>query len=148
MKNYLDILKKIDIIIFINDKDNPKIKTELIKQKITLLDKEIIYCINKVDLLPIGLKENTKKKYLNQNGNNEPLFISALSGEGIKELKEKINEIGNKIIEKRNKQKGIDDTTNSISRQSINNLEEAPQSRKTCQNEINKFFEFIKKKFK
>ena len=71
-----------------------------------------------------------------------------MSGEGIEELKEKINEIGNKIIDERNKQKGIDDTTNSISRQSIYNLEEAPQSRKTCQNEINKFFEFIKKKFK
>ena len=146
VKDYLDILKKIDIIIFVNDKDNPKIKTELIKQKITLLDKEIIYCINKSDLLPIGLKDNTKKIYLNQNDNNEPLFISALSGEGIEELKEKINEIGNKIIEERNKLKDDDETSNSISRQSFHRLEEAPRRKKTCWDEISKFFEFIKNK--
>ena len=145
LNDCLDILKKSDILIFVNDKDILKINKELIKKKITLLNVKKIYCINKVDLLPKELKENTRKKYLKENGKNEPLFVSALSGEGIEKLKEKINEFGNEIIEERNKQNNYDETTNSVSRgkSSVNlkDIEEIIKSKKNCLDRLKELFE-------
>lgn len=97
MEENIDILKKIDIIIFVNEKENLKINYELIEKKITLLNKKMIFCINKADLLIDGIKETVRKNYL-KNNNKEPIFISALSGEGIKELKENLIKIGNEVI--------------------------------------------------
>ena len=92
------ILKKIDLIIFVNDNEQKEIETKILMQKInSLKEKNIIFCINKLDL--IQEKEVYKNDYVTINkkflGKNEPIFVSAKNDEGIDELKDKINYYAN-----------------------------------------------------
>ena len=95
------ILKSIDIIIFVNDNKEKAISTKILKQKIrNLKEKNIIFCVNKSDL--ITKKDNFKKDYKNINkdilGSAEPIFVSALNKDGIDALKEKINDFVDKKL--------------------------------------------------
>ena len=73
------------------------------------------------------------------------MFVSAMNGEGIEDLKNTINAIGTEIIEK--KQKAItNEYPNSIKRKFdntiIQNLEEVQEDRKkkSCWEEVKNFF--------
>ena len=145
MIDYLDILKKIDIIILVNDNNNLAIKFDILKQKININDKKFIFCINKKDLFSSKINE-IKSNYSKINKiRNEPIFVSAMNGEGIEELKKKINLMGTEIIEKKNKKGNINEFPNSIKRKLdntiIQNLEEVQQrKKKSCWDEIKSFF--------
>ena len=144
MEENIDILKKIDIIIFVNEKDNLKINYELIEKKITLLNKKMIFCINKADLLIDGIKETVRKNYL-KNNNKEPFFISALSGEGIKEFKENLIKIGNEVIKERNINKK-EESSNSVSRAAVESfnldVKNVSQKNTSCWDQIIKYFSY------
>lgn len=50
MEKNLNILKKADIIKFVNDNKNLEVEENIINKKITLIGKKIIFCLNKSDL--------------------------------------------------------------------------------------------------
>ncbi len=141
------ILKIIDVIIFVNDNEQKEIETKILMQKInSLKEKNIIFCINKLDL--IQEKEVYKNDYVTKNkkilGKNKPIFVSAKNGEGIDELKEKINDVA-KI--KFDKEKEINETSSShqssVTRSfnSAVGLEEVNENaKKTCCEKMKKFF--------
>jgi len=146
MNDYLDILKKIDIIFLVNDNNNLAIKFDILKQKININDKKFIFCINKKDLFSSQIKE-IKTNYSKINKiRNEPIIVSAMNGEGIKELKKIINSIGVEIIEKKQKQETINEYPNSVKRKFdntiIQDLEEVQQDnkKKSCWDEVKNFF--------
>jgi len=146
MNDYLDILKKIDIIFLVNDNNNLAIKFDILKQKININDKKFIFCINKKDLFSSQIKE-IKTNYSKINKiRNEPIIVSAMNGEGIKELKKIINAIGVEIIEKKQKQETINEYPNSVKRKFdntiIQDLEEVQQDnkKKSCWDEVKNFF--------
>lgn len=146
MNDYLDILKKIDIIFLVNDNNNLAIKFDILKQKININDKKFIFCINKKDLFSNQIME-IKTNYSKINKiRNEPIFVSAMNGEGIKELKKIINSIGVEIIEKKQKQETINEYPNSVKRKFdntiIQDLEEVQQDnkKKSCWDEVKNFF--------
>lgn len=91
----INILKDIDIIIFVNDNKEKQISIKILRQKCrNYQEKDLIFCINKLDL--IKNRKAFEKEYKENNkkilGNNEPIFVSALNKEGIDTLKDKINE--------------------------------------------------------
>ena len=93
------IIKKMDIIIFVNDDKQNEISSKILKRNISnLKGRNVIYCINKSDL--INQKGIYKNEYMKINkaiiGNNEPIFVSAKTGKGINELKDVISEIAQK----------------------------------------------------
>jgi small GTP-binding protein len=95
------IIKKIDIIIFVNDYKQMEISNKVLMQRLSnLKGKNIIFCINKSDLIHQG--EIVKNEYIKINkpilGNNEPIFVSAKTNEGIEDLNDKISEfVQNKL---------------------------------------------------
>ena len=74
-----------------------EISNKVLMQRLSnLKGKNIIFCINKSDL--IRQRDIFKNKYININkaiigGNNEPIFVSAKTNEGIEDLNDKISEI-------------------------------------------------------
>ena len=106
-----NILEKVDIIIFVSDKDDLQLKfLSIIKEKIVLSDKKVIFCINKNDLLSGVEKAQIIKNFEEINFKDlklkdKPLFlVSAKTSDGIENLIKKINEYSNEIIEeKKNK---------------------------------------------
>ena len=68
MEKSLNILKKAEIIIFVNDNENLEVQNKIIEQKITLFGKKIIFCINKSDL--ISKKKSFIIDYKNTNEKN------------------------------------------------------------------------------
>ena len=106
-----NILEEVDIIIFVNDKDNLQLNfLSIIKEKIVLSDKKVIFCINKNDLLSGVEKAQIIKNFKEINFKDlklkdKPLFlVSAKTSDGIENLIKKINEYSNEIIEeKKNK---------------------------------------------
>ena len=107
------ILKKIDVIIFVNDNEQKEIETKILMQQInSLKEKNIIFCINKLDL--IQEKEVCENEYVTINkkilGKNKPIFVSAKNGEGIDELKDKINYYANIKFDKEDE---INETSSS-----------------------------------
>ena len=94
IKKELDnrLLKIIDIFIFVNDNKNISMYDLIISKKINLKGKNIIFCLNKVDLIKDKkkfIKEYIKKndKSLGKDGKNNLCIVSALNREGIDELK-------------------------------------------------------------
>ena len=106
-----NILEKVDIIIFVNDKDDLRLNfLSIIKEKIVLSDKKVIFCINKNDLFSGVEKAQIIKNFEEINFKDlklkdKPLFlVSAKTSDGIENLIKKINEYSNEIIEeKKNK---------------------------------------------
>ena len=93
------ILKKIDIIIFVNDNQHKKLEVNIVSKKFkNLKEKNIIICVNKSDL--IKNKADFIKEFLNINKgiliNNEPILVSALNNEGIEELKDILDDFAKK----------------------------------------------------
>lgn len=129
------ILKSIDIIIFVNDNKEKAISTKILKQKIrNLKEKNIIFCVNKSDL--IAKKDNFKKEYKKINkdilGSAEPILVSALNKEGIDTLKEKIND----FVDKKFGLISDDEKLTSVTRplHGVINLEvnQTPEKTKCC----------------
>ena len=120
MEKNLHILRKADIIIFVNDNDDLEINDKIIKTKISLKGKKIIFCINKSDLFLKKIK-NIEKDFRKKNNEkikeNKIFIVSAKDGNGIKELKEYVSELANDIIEKRNQDKNESDKETSVGRQ-------------------------------
>lgn len=56
MEKYLDIMKKIEIIIFVSDNENINIAFDKLEGKIKLYERKMIFCINKEDLISDGKK--------------------------------------------------------------------------------------------
>ena len=122
LNDLLNIFAKVDIIIFVKESENLKIKFELIEKKIILSNKKLLFCINKEDLIPIGDSVGIQKKYksLNQEKvTNAPIFISCLNGNGIKDLKNKILQIGSDIINQRTKNEKPREINTTVSRNNI-----------------------------
>ena len=88
-----------------------------IENKISLNDKKIIACINKVDLLNDGNKNIilTKFKEENKMFENDPIFLSAKTSTGIDKLKKLINEYSNDILKEKRKENESKNNNFSIS---------------------------------
>ena len=85
MRNNLNVLKKADIILFINDSENLKINFQTIEQKVSIEDKECIFCINKSDLFANNI-EKIKKNYKEINKEkriSDIILTSAMKQKGI-----------------------------------------------------------------
>ena len=112
-------MRKIDIFIFICDveKTNNLYYYKIIENKISLKDKKIIACINKVDLLNDGNKNIilTKFKEENKMFENDPIFLSAKTSTGIDKLKKLINEYSNDILKEKRKENESKNNNFSIS---------------------------------
>ena len=140
LKNELDtrLLKLIDIFIFVNDNTNLNIYDSIIKKKISIKGKNIIFCINKSDL--IKNKKKFTKEFIKNNQNiigkdeKENLFIvSAANKEGINELKEKIIDYAINIAEKKDKKNN--DRLSTLSRSTTfleNDKEFVFENKKKC----------------
>lgn len=99
--HYLD---KVDIIIFVNNKDELHVNTRLIENRVLLSDKKVICCINKKDLFTDAESEEIIKKFKEENEKlkDKPIIlVSAKTSDGIKELNNKINEYSIDIIDKK-----------------------------------------------
>ena len=123
LNNNLNIFTKVDIIIFVSERENLKIKFEIINKKILLSNKKLIFCINKDDLIPIGGRTGIQKKYklLNKDKiTNDPIFTSCLNGNGIKDLKNKILQIGSDIINQRTQKDNSIEKNTTVNRNNIN----------------------------
>lgn len=120
MEKSLNILKKAEIIIFVNDNENLEVQNKIIEQKITLFGKKIIFCINKSDLISkkntfLNDYKNTNKKILENN--NNIFIVSAKDGDGIKGLKESINSLAIDILKEKKTQKSESDKATTVERQ-------------------------------
>ena len=103
LPNLTYFLDSVDIIIFVNDKNQIKALTSIVEKKILLSDKIVICCINKMDLFSDGELEPILAKYKleNEELKDKPIFVvSAQTSEGIKELKDKVNDYSINIIKK------------------------------------------------
>ena len=103
ISNWINLLDNVDIIIFVNDKERIKVDTDIIKKRILLSDKKIICCISKKDLSSDAEMETILKNYKSENQElkDRPIFlVSSKANDGIKELKNKINEYAINIIQK------------------------------------------------
>ena len=134
------LLKIIDIFIFVNDNSNISTYDSIISKRINLKGKNIIFCVNKLDLIQDKkkfTKEYIKKnqKILGKDGKNNLYLVSAFNGEGIDELKEKIFEYANIINEQRDDKN--DRKLTSVSRQCIylekDNSHKNEGKKKCCQ---------------
>lgn len=122
LNNNLNIFTKVDIIIFVNERENLKIKFELIEKKIILSNKILLFCINKDDLIPNGGRTGIQKKYKSLNKVkviDNPIFVSCSNGNGIKDLKNKILKIGNDIISKRSQKENSVEKNTTVNRNNI-----------------------------
>ena len=100
---WIHFLDKANIIIFVNNKDKLDVNTSLIEERVLLSDVKVICCINKKDqfsdaenaeVIKIFKKKNEKLK-------DKPIIlVSALTSDGIEELKNKINEYSINIVDK------------------------------------------------
>ena len=100
---WIPFLDKANIIIFVNNKDELDVNTSLIEERVLLSDVKVICCINKKDqfsdaenaeVIKIFKKKNEKLK-------DKPIIlVSALTSDGIEELKNKINEYSINIVDK------------------------------------------------
>ena len=123
LNDKLNIFTKVDIIIFVSERENLKIKFEIIEKKIVLSKKILLFCINKDDLIPIGGRAGIQKKYKSLNKGkvpDDPIFISCLNGKGINDLKNKILQLGSEIIEQRTKKDNSSEKNTTVSRNNIN----------------------------
>ena len=108
------IIKKMDIIIFVNDDKQNEISSKILKRNISnLKGRNVIYCINKSDL--INQKGIYKNEYMKVNKaiigkNNEPIFVSAKTGEGINDLKDVISD----IVQKKFNNDNTDDNSSHL----------------------------------
>ena len=103
LPNLTYFLDSVDIIIFVNDKNQIKALTSIVEKKILLSDKIVICCINKMDLFSDGELEPILAKYKleNEELKDKPIFVvSAQTSEGINELKDKVNDYSINIIKK------------------------------------------------
>jgi small GTP-binding protein len=140
MKNNLNVLKKADIILFINDNENLKINFQILEQKVSLEDNECIFCINKSDLIANN-QEQIKENYKEINKEKEIsdiILTSAMKQKGIEELANKIFEIGknnNNLKKKDEKQEYYNSVQRMFNGNTILdevNIKEVDQKKKDC----------------
>ena len=142
------IIKKMDIIIFVNDDKRNEISSKILKRNISnLKGRNVIYCINKSDL--INQKGIYKNEYMKVNkaiigNNNEPIFVSAKTGEGINELKDVISD----IVQKKFNNDSTDDNSShltSVTRpfHGTFNLDDIPNVEQNHRNFCEKFCDKI-----
>ena len=109
MEKYLDIMKKIEIIIFVSDNENINIAFDKLEGKIKLYERKMIFCINKEDLISDGEKAKLIINYKKINKKEgiivDPLLVSAKSGKEIENLKNLIKKIGLEIVKKKTEKK-------------------------------------------
>lgn len=143
MQNNLSILKKTDIIIFVNDNENLKIEYKEIKKKADIKGKTLIFCLNKLDLFKNG-KSCIENEYREKNkdiiNNKEIRLISAKTGEGIDNFKEYLENLANSLYETKSDNNSTK-ISSSIDRQYNGafelNIEDIPlieQQKKNCWN--------------
>ena len=134
------LLRIIDIFIFVNDNSNISAYNSIISKRINLKGKNIIFCVNKLDLIKDKkkfIKEYIKmnEKIIGKDGKKNLYLVSAFNGEGIDELKEKILEYANIINEQKDDK--IDRKLTSVSRKYIyledNNAHKDKGKKKCCQ---------------
>ena len=141
------IIKKMDIIIFVNDDKQNEISSKILKRNISnLKGRNVIYCINKSDL--INQKGIYKNEYMKINkaiiGNNEPIFVSAKTGKGINELKDVISE----IVQKKFNNDNTDDNSSHLTSATrpfhgTFNLDDIPNVEQNHRNFCDKFCDKI-----
>ena len=86
-RTWIQYLDNVDIIIFVNVKDEIKAYTHLVKTRILLQEKKIICCINKIDLVSDGEKKKVLNNFKSENSElkQQPIFlVSAKTSEGMK----------------------------------------------------------------
>jgi len=117
-------LDGVDIIIFINEKNQLEANISQIESRVILSDKKVICCINKKDLFSDAENNETSKnfKIINSSLKDKPLIIvSAKSSEGIENLKNQIMEYSLELIkEKKNAQ--IQNSGSTIERSNNSNF--------------------------
>ena len=101
INSWIHLLDKANIIIFVNVKDKLDVNTYLIEKRVLLSDVKVICCINKKDQFSDAenakIIKNFKEK--NEKLKDEPIILtSALTSDGIDELKNKINEYSINIM--------------------------------------------------
>ena len=142
------IIKKMDIIIFVNDDKQNEISSKILKRNISnLKGRNVIYCINKSDL--INQKGIYKNEYMKVNkaiigNNNEPIFVSAKTGEGINELKDVISD----IVQKKFNNDSTDDNSSHLTSATrpfhgTFNLDDIPNVEQNHRNFCDKFCDKI-----
>ena len=104
ISTWIHLLDKANIIIFVNDKDKLDVNTYLIEERVLLSDVKVICCINKKD--QFSDDENAKIirifKEKNEKLKDKPIImVSALTYDGIEDLKNKINEYSINIVDKK-----------------------------------------------
>ena len=104
ISTWIRFLDKVDIIIFVNEKDRLDVDTSIIEKWVLLSNVKIICCINKKDLFSDAENEKTIKKFREKNkklGDKPIILVSSLTSEGIDKLKDKINEYSINIVDKK-----------------------------------------------
>lgn len=128
ISTWIHLLDKVDIIIFVNDKERLEVNTSIIEGRILLSDKKVICFINKIDLFSDGENDKALNNFKNINSElkDKPImFVSAKTSDGIKELKNKIKEYSINIIEEKK------NAENQNSEKSIgNNFKLKPEKKK------------------
>ena len=100
---WIHLLDKANIIIFVNNKDELDVNTSLIEERVLLSDVKVICCINKKDQFSDAENAEVIKifKEKNEKLKDKPIIlVSALTSDGIEELKNKINEYSINIVDK------------------------------------------------
>ena len=104
ISTWIHFLDKVDIIIFVNEKDRLDVDTSIIEKRVLLSNVKIICCINKKDLFSDAENEKTIKEFKEKNKKLEDkpiILVSAKTSEGIDKLKDKINEYSINIVDKK-----------------------------------------------
>jgi len=123
--SWMHFLDKVDIIIFVNDKERLKVDISKINGRVLLSDKKVFCCINKKDLFSDGENDKTLKKFKKENSElkDKPIIlVSAKTSDGIKELKNKIKEYSLNIIEEKK-----NDEIQESEKLDINNIKLKPE---------------------
>jgi len=147
IEEFLNRFSKSHIIIFLNDNEHLIINYKILERKLGIngiAKKKLLFCINKADLIPKKNINNVKQKYMESNKKpffKEPMFISCKTGEGIKDLKNKILDLGNDIAEEMNK--GQDEKQTTLDRRkSAITLNEVTIKEKSCWESFKDFLRF------
>ena len=137
--NWIKYLDNIDIIIFVINKDQIKIDTSIIEERVLLSDKKIICCLNKKDLLSDAENEQILKSFKETNDKLKKypiLLVSAKTSDGIKELKSQIHEYTLNIIEEKKNENKEQNYISSIERRK-NSIILEPNIKKNKRDEKN-----------
>ena len=127
---WIGLLDKANIIIFVNDKDNLDVDTNFIEKRVLLSDVKVICCINKKDLISDVENKTIIKTFKEKNHKLEDkpvILVSALTSDGIDELKNQIYGCSVDFVDKK-----MNETQNEITPLDLNSKLTKKRKKKCC----------------